>query len=168
MAERKRRIRKHVIADQSLYHLSYEVAKCGFTIEAIRADYGYDGIIVTYDPNGEVENGIIYIQLKATDKIVRSRDGSSVLFRVSKQDADLWGREPFPVYLVLFDTASETAYWLYFQKYLARKAIKAANIRTKTFVVYIDTANKVDTNAITTWRNDKTLALRQMMRIRHA
>ena len=67
-------------------------------------------VSVTYGADGEVENGLIYVQLKATDKIGRRPKKHRVPFRVLKQDVDLWEDEPFPVYLVLFDAIAECAH----------------------------------------------------------
>jgi len=39
-AERKRRMREHVIADLSVHHVEGLVLKCGFTVQRIVADYG--------------------------------------------------------------------------------------------------------------------------------
>jgi hypothetical protein len=52
----KRRTRAHVIADMSVHHLGYLIVRCGFTFEAVEADYGYNGFIFTYDNQGEIEN----------------------------------------------------------------------------------------------------------------
>jgi uncharacterized protein DUF4365 len=74
-AARKRRTRKHIIADMSFYCLGYLIVRCGFTFEANqRADYGYDGSVFTFDAQGQIENSYIFIQLKATDNIKMSHD----------------------------------------------------------------------------------------------
>jgi hypothetical protein len=124
--KRKKRTRKHVIADLSLHHVAYQVVKCGFTIEPTRSDYGYDGSIFTYDRRGEVENGAMFVQLKATDHIARYKRRTTFSFPIEKRDVDLWKDEPFPVYLILFDTAAEVAYWLYLQAYLETNGITDA------------------------------------------
>jgi hypothetical protein len=69
MTIRKSRVRKHVIADMSLPHLAYIIVSCMFTIEATRSDYGYDLSILTFDTAGQYENGNMFVQLKATDKL---------------------------------------------------------------------------------------------------
>ena len=53
--KRKIRTPEHVRADMSLHHVTYGVVKCGFSIEASRADYGYDASVAFYSHNGEVE-----------------------------------------------------------------------------------------------------------------
>jgi len=39
---KKRRTRSHIIAELSANHLEYFVLLCGFSIEHIEKDYGYD------------------------------------------------------------------------------------------------------------------------------
>ena len=57
MATRKTRVRKHVIADMSLYYLAYIIASCTFTIETTRADYGYDLTIYTFGSPAKTVGG---------------------------------------------------------------------------------------------------------------
>ena len=168
MSRRKKRTRAHIIADLSLHHVEYQIAKCGFTIEATRSDYGYDGSIFTYDSRGEIENGNIFFQLKATDHVDRYKKKREFSFRISKKDIDLWQREPFPVYLILFDTKSETAYWLYLQEYLQSKGIAAANMSRNSLAVRISASQIVDKKSVRTWRADKAKVLAKIGSIRHA
>ena len=161
-------MRKHVIADISLNYLAYKVVKHGFTVEVVRADYGYDGTIITYDADGEVENGMIQIQLKATDSLKFSSDRLSVLFRVSRRDLDLWDGEPFPVYLILFATENETAYWVYIQQYLQANKIEVATLKNQSLTVPIDVNRQVNSKAIASWQADKARALEQIGQIDHA
>jgi hypothetical protein len=168
MAGRKKRVRQHVIADLSFHHVAYQVVKQGFTIEAVGSDYGYDGSVVTFNPKGEVDNGLIFIQLKATDKIKKGKTKDSVQFRVDKRDLAYWGDEPFPVYLILFDVAAERAYWVYFQKYVQEKKLTVAKLKTQSFTVMFDTRQQVNGQAVMTWRNDKASVLAQIGGVDHA
>lgn len=168
MAARKRRTREHIIADMSLHHLAYLVVKAGFTFESTRTDYGYDGTIVTFSPNGEVDNGIIYVQLKATDSIRIHGSSPSVLFRISKKDLDLWGSEPFPVYLVLFDAQMEIAYWLYLQNYIESNNITVRSIKSKSLEVRIAMNQSLSLASLEAWRVDKTRVLTEIGVVPHA
>lgn len=58
---RKTRTRAHVIAELSLNHVEYFILQCGFSVERIGTDYGYDLQMYTYDDHGEVENGTVYL-----------------------------------------------------------------------------------------------------------
>ena len=69
---RKRRTREHVIADLSVNYLERLVLRCGWTVERSRHDYGIDLYMHTYNANGEVENGWIRFQVKATDRLKKN------------------------------------------------------------------------------------------------
>jgi hypothetical protein len=165
---RKRRTREHVIADLSFHHLAYLVVECGFTIEGTRSDYGYDGSIWTFDHSGHIENSNLYFQLKATDNIRRSADRSKVLFSVSKKDVNLWQDEFVPVYLIVFDCKHAVAYWVYFQKYLQVKNLRASDITGNTLTIEIDERAVVDGKAIRSWRTDKQKVLAKIEKMSHA
>ncbi|MEW5949809.1 MAG: DUF4365 domain-containing protein [Thermodesulfobacteriota bacterium] len=162
MADKKRRVRKHVIADLSVNHVEYHVLKAGYTMDTTKADYGYDGVVLTFDSHGEIENGNIFVQLKATDLISRHKKKDGLSFSVSKKDITLWHDEPFPVYLVLFDAAAEKAYWLYFQKYLTKNKITPSRVKGKYLAVHIDDTNIFNSTTPKTWRLDKEKALSQL------
>jgi uncharacterized protein DUF4365 len=168
VATKKRRTRAHVIADMSVYHLGYLIARCGFTFEAIEKDYGYDGSIFTYDSQGEIENLNMFTQLKATDKVKLSMDQKHVLFGISKKDMRLWQDEIAPVYLVLFDARNEKAYWVYLQKYFEENGLRASKITTDTVNVELDATRAVDEQAIKGWRDDKSRRLQRIGNIPHA
>ena len=166
-ADRKRRTREHVIADMSFHHLGYLVVQSGFTFEAVRAYYGYDGSIFTFDRSGRIENSYMFVQLKATDRIKLSSDRKRVLFRVSKKDISLWQDEIVPVYLVIFDARREKAYWTYFQKYIELKGIRASKMRTESITLEIDASRTVNGRAAAGWRRDKAAVLARLRQVTH-
>jgi hypothetical protein len=167
-AERKRRTRQHVIADMSFHHLGYLVVRCGFTFEAERADYGYDGSIFTFDSRGRIENSYMFVQLKATDRIRLSTDRKRILFRVSRRDISLWEDEIVPVYLVVFDARREKAYWIYFQKYIQERGIRAKKMKTETITVELVASQLLSRAAIAGWRRDKATVLARIGQVTHA
>src|SRR5438128_1911944 len=114
---RKRRTREHVIADMSVNHVERLVLRCGWTAERSRYDYGIDLFVKTYTADGEVQNGRILFQLKATDSPRRSADGTVLAVRLDWRDLLYWLNEPLPVVLILYDARDDRAYWLYVQEY---------------------------------------------------
>ena len=114
---RKRRTREHVIADLSVNHVERFVLRCGWTAERSRHDYGIDLFMETYTADGEVENGRILFQLKATDSLRKSADGTVLPVRLEWRDLLFWLNEPLPVLLILYDARGDRAYWLYVQEY---------------------------------------------------
>jgi hypothetical protein len=167
ISARKRRTRAHVIADLSLHYLAYRVVGCGFTIEIVRSDYGYDVSIFTFDKNGEIENLNMYVQLKATDKIKISKDNKRVLFSLSKRDIRSWQDEPVPVYLVVFDAKKKRAYWLYLQRYLKSKNLRANQIVGQSITVEISTKQALRKKTIKAWRRDKAAVLKKIGAVDH-
>src|SRR5262249_9730749 len=67
--KRKRRTREHVIAALSAHHVEGLALRCGYTVERVVADYGYDLLLATYNEGGEVEGAYVLLQLKASDSL---------------------------------------------------------------------------------------------------
>jgi len=162
MADRKKRVRNHVIADLSVNHVEYHLLKAGYTMDVTKSDYGYDGIIFTFDSNGEIENGNIFVQLKATDSIDSHRKKNGLSFSISKKDIHLWYDEPFPVYLLLFDAVAENAYWLYLQQYLKKQKIAPSNLTGNSLAIHIDRINLFDLTTPKLWRSHKEIVLDEL------
>lgn len=111
--ERKLRTREHVLADQSVNYLERQILLRGFAVNRMTTDYGIDALMLTYNDEGEVENGHVLFQVKATDSLQVLRDGQSIAFRVDVADLKLWQDEWMPVILVVYDGRHDKAYWLY-------------------------------------------------------
>ncbi len=114
---RKKRSREHIIADLSVNYVERYVFLCGYSVERIEYDYGYDLVIFTYNTQGEIENGQIYIQLKATDSLSILADQKTITFTLARSDLELWLFEPMPCILIIYDARDSQAYWLYLQAY---------------------------------------------------
>jgi len=145
---RKRRTREHVIADLSVNQVERLVLRCGWTVERTRHDYGIDLCMDTYDANGEVENGRVTFQLKATDSLKRSADGAVVRIRLEWRDLLFWLNELQPVILVLYDARDDKSYWLYVQEYFRRQPWKERAGRTTTVTVGVPASNILDEAAV--------------------
>ena len=63
----KTRTRGHVLADLSINQVERQVLLCGFSVDRVQHDYGYDLTMATNSARGEFEPGAVYIQVKATD-----------------------------------------------------------------------------------------------------
>ena len=74
---KKRRTRAHIIADLGVNFVERCILLEGHSSEKIQHDYGIDLIMFTYDGVGEIENGHVSIQVKATDHLsVTKNEGS--------------------------------------------------------------------------------------------
>lgn len=124
---RKRRTREHIIADMAVNYLEQHALSCGFAIERISHDYGIDANLYTYSNSGELENGCIYIQLKATESPKYSKKGDFLSFAIKKSDLETWLEEPLPVILVVYDVTIDRAYWVYIQRYF--ESLRGFNLK---------------------------------------
>ena len=80
-------------------------------------DYGTDLEMVTFNKRGEVEEGKVIIQLKATDRFRTRASTRHLRYRIARVDLARWFAEPFPVLLIVYDAKRDRAYWLYVQSY---------------------------------------------------
>lgn len=151
-----------MIADLSVNYIERFVLLCGHTIEKFTSDYGYDLIICTYSDNGELENGNIYVQLKATENIRLTAGGQSASFTLEKKDLVTWLSEPLPVILIVYDAFRDCAYWLYIQEYFEN--IKNFDIRKvkKYQNVSIPVKNRVSRRSVMKFVEFKKNVLKQI------
>lgn len=134
---RKRRTRQHIIEDLGFNYVERQVLLAGFTVNRFNQnDYGYDGLITTFNEYGEIENFHIVFQLKSTDFIQLSTSNQSFVFDLSKQDLELWLYNPNPVLLLLFDAQQGIAYYIDLQSYFKKNRVSLKNVR-KFVRVYI-------------------------------
>lgn len=145
---RKRRTREHIIADLSVNHVERHVLLCGYTVERHRHDYGVDLLLSTYDQNGEVENGEVRLQLKATDHLKVTADGETIVFRVQRSDLGAWINEPMPVIFVVYDAAADAAYWLYVQVYFGKQPGFDPTRGTRTVTLRIPRSDRLNQSAV--------------------
>jgi hypothetical protein len=145
---RKRRTREHVIADLSVNHVERLVLRCGWTVERVHHDYGLDLIMRTYSGSGQIQSGSVWFQLKATEHMIRSRDGRTIPIRVEWRDLLLWVNEPMPVILIAYDGIEDLAYWLYVQDYFRGRDWAARAEMTTTVTMHVSAANVLDETAV--------------------
>jgi hypothetical protein len=112
---RKTRTRDHVIADLAVNHVERQVLLCGHTLEEMRYDYGIDLVLFAHSPSGELENGILYIQVKATDRPSKVAGGTEIAFSVERADLLHWLNDKTPVILIVYDGREDKAWWLHMQ-----------------------------------------------------
>ena len=143
----KQRTREHVIADLSVNHVERFALRCGFAVQRLSPDYGLDLQIITFDERGFREDGVLWMQLKATDHLQTSRDGKSALVRIERRDILSWMRELYPVILVVYDAARDLAYYLVIQDYFAGPGV-FAKLSGTTVTVPVPRKNVVSEKAM--------------------
>jgi hypothetical protein len=168
IGRRKRRTRQHIISERSEIYVQSCALRCGFSIERIERDYGIDLLLFTHNENGEIENGNVFIQLKASDSVKLLKDRQTIAFSLSRADLELWLREPMPYILVLYDARADTAYWLYVQAYFERKTGFDIRKAGEKITVYIEKSRLLDEDAMRKFASFKNQVLRQIQGvIRH-
>src|SRR5439155_12309707 len=113
-----------------------------------------DLLMLTYNERGEVENGHVLFQVKATDSLQVLRDGGSIAFRVEVADLKLWQEEWMPVILVVYDGQKDRAYWLYVQEYLEERNVSGEDLLADQdrVTVRIPLKNRLDRRAVERFR----------------
>ncbi|GAA6616675.1 DUF4365 domain-containing protein [Scytonema sp. NUACC26] len=164
---RKKRPREHIIADLSVNYVERYVLLCGYSVERVKYDYGYDLLIFTYNAEGEIENGQIYIQLKATDSLSTLADQKTITFTLVRSDLELWLFEPMPCILIIYDARDSQAYWLYLQAYFESLEKFDLSKIGESVTVRLSKDNILDRQAIkkfATFKNDVLNQLKGVIR----
>ena len=164
---RKRRTRNHVIADQSMNFVERFIYVAGFTAERVVSDYGFDLTMNTFDADGFVEPGRVVFQMKASDRWAESRAGDSLLVPIDVADYNLWVREPFPVFLVLYDAPARRAYWLYVQHYFEHNPSRRPRPSAATVRMFVPKSNKIGVRFVAYARRCKETVLGQSRTLVH-
>jgi len=155
---RKKRTREHVLADLSANHVERVALSCGYAVDRVEHDYGLDLVLFTFDEQGYLESGVVWIQVKASDKVKKTRDASAVLVRVERKDLLTWMGDAYPVILVVYDAAGDSAHWLSIQDYFAAEQ-RFGKLRGKTITVPNPTVNLLNENAIRDFARRKAAVL---------
>lgn len=164
---RKRRTRQHIIADLAVNHVERRALLCGFVVERLVHDYGIDLEVFTFNPRGEIEEGKILLQVKASDRPDIRPQSATLTFRTDRRDLVSWLNQPMPVVLIVSDVGRDSAYWLYVQSYFAK--LEDFNLFTagKTVTVQIPLGNRVNRTAMRRFARFRDRVLEQMREMIH-
>jgi hypothetical protein len=165
---RKTRTREHVIADISENHFEKFALMKGFSTESTAHDYGYDIQLSTYDQTGEIENGFVMVQLKATDHLKIIKHNSIISFAVDKRDLDLWLKEFYPVIFVVYDAKKHIGYWIYLQAYFQALAGFSLSSIRKSINLHIPISNKISKGAMANFKRYKNKLYSQVQNVIHS
>ncbi len=145
---KKLRTRQHIIEDLGLNHIERQILLAGNILRRFKDyDYGYDGMIETFNEIGETDNLTFKIQLKSTDVIQFSSQNQGFIIDLSKRDLELWLKSLTPVLLLLYDAQQEVAYFVDLQSYFNENKIALKNVR-KFVRIYISTESVFNTAII--------------------
>jgi len=164
--QRKRRTREHVIADLSVNHVERAILRAGHTVQRVLQDYGFDLYLTTYDANGEIENGLIFLQLKATDRLPLLQDGETIAFPAHRRDLNLWRRNLLPTIFVVYDAATDAAYWLWVQAYLReRYGTSGPSPQQENLTLRLSRTSVLDERTVEQFREWKNERLEQLQQL---
>jgi hypothetical protein len=159
---RKRRTRQHVIAELGVNHVERHVLLGGHVLERVRHDYGLELVLYTFDRSGEAENGEVYFQVKATESLRLTADRKTIAWRLAQADLRHWLHEPMPVFLIVYDAATDRALWLYVQAYFEGQHRLDLSGIGATVTVHIPVQNAFDETALPELARCRDLVLEQM------
>ena len=152
--ERKLRTREHVLADLGVNYVERQILLAGFAANRMHTDYGIDLLMLTYAASGEVENGHVLFQVKATDALQILKQDKGISFRVEVADLKLWQDEWMPVILIVYDGRKDRAYWLYVQEYVDERNVSGEDLLADQdrVTVRIPLKNRLDRRSIQKFR----------------
>ena len=149
---RKRRSREHVIEEMSVNFLERKVLERGhMLVRAPTREYGWDATMFHFSTKGEIENGEVRIQLKATDHLDDSAAYASC--RVHTKDLHYWYWEDqqLPFILVLYDAKLNRGYWIHVRQNVDQLRLEI-NPEQKTVELQIPWTNKLTVRTIDHFR----------------
>jgi Domain of unknown function (DUF4365) len=127
---KKRRTRQHIIEGLGLNHIERQILLSGNVLRRFSDnDYGYDGMIETFNELGERQNQLIMIQLKSTDVIKQSHQNDGFIVDLSRRDLELWLKNDLLVLIILYDAQEEVAYFTDLQTYFNENRLSLKNVR---------------------------------------
>jgi Domain of unknown function (DUF4365) len=154
----KRRTREHIIADLAINHIERHALLCGHTLQRTVHDYGLDALLTTFNRRGEAENGLVWMQVKATDHPDRLKAQDALTVRVERKHLLFWMGELFPVFVVIYDATRDRAHWLHVQEeFGGGKLFEAARVGTR-LTLRVPRAQVLDRDAIGEFRRRKLQA----------
>jgi Domain of unknown function (DUF4365) len=145
---RKRRTREHVLGDLGVNYVERQVLLRGWSVDRFTHDYGIDLFMSTYTDDGELENGRILMQIKATDHLRLLKDKTTFSIPLESRDLRYWLKEPAPVLLIVFDANSDVAYWLNVQEYFDKQQLIDLATVPGRVTVRIPVSNRLDEHAL--------------------
>ena len=126
----KLRTRQQIVEDLALNHIEKQILLSGNVFKRdIDNDYGYDGVINTFDEQGQLDNLTFMIQAKSTDGIQSPPPKAGFRVDLSKQDLERWLSIGLPVLLILYDAQGDKAYFTDLQDYFNENRHLLKNVR---------------------------------------
>jgi hypothetical protein len=146
-----------MIADLSVNYVERFALEEGHVLYRLVPDYGYDLAMLTFDAGGELEPGLVYWQLKASESYSLTR--GAIAFDLDIRDYNVWMRERMPVVLALYDASLRRAYWLDVQDYFRGATRRSPRPGAKHVRVHVPGHQTVNRRAIRHLTQRKRIAV---------
>jgi len=163
MPIRKRRTREHVIEDLSENYLEQLVLLSGHVLRRPSRDYGVDVTMFHFAENGEIENGEVRFQLKATECLKLVGDGKTISLPIKSSDLHYWSMEFYPFILVVYDATEGVAYWLDVQEHVDQN-FDRVDLDQQTVNVRVPVSNRLTMEAISRFRSKSLMTMETFKR----
>ena len=151
---RKKRTREHILADLGYNFTERQVLLAGHVMTKVTSDYGYDGLVNTFDINGEFEHRFFLIQVKSTENIKYSHKNRGYELTLSKRDLNHWIKNTIVVLAVLYDFKRDKGYFIHVQDYFYKKRIALESIN-KYIQVFLPKQNEFTPDTVDYFRTVK-------------
>ena len=163
---RKRRTRQHVIEEMGVNFLERQVLRRGHQLQrpSLR-EYGCDATMFHFAKNGEIEDGEVRFQVKATDTLKIVDSGRSVSCRVEVAHVQYWYWQTPPFVLVQYDAVKERAFWFHLQHYVDSQPRLLAPQR-KSATLRIPMSNALTIRAVDRFRQISLYDVQQRRNLR--
>ena len=148
----KQRTRAHIIADLSVNFVERLFLLSGHTAQRVEFDYGYDLFVQTFDEQGFLEADFLLVQMKASDAPRYVATATQYAVTVERQEMESWRRNAMPLFLVLYNAATEEAFWLNIQQYEGEPAPRSVSANV---TLRVPVANKMSASAVEAMRREK-------------
>lgn len=160
LGQRKRRVREHVIADMSVNFLERQVLRRSHQLIRIpQPEYGLDAMMLYFADSGEIENGVVFFQAKATDRLTIVDRGRGIAVAVEAAHLQYWyWVSHHPVILVVYDAEKHRGFWLDVQRYVDEQA---PQVEGDTVTLRVPLQNRLTLRAVDDIRH---LSLSRMTR----
>lgn len=152
--EHTHRTREHIIEEMSLNFLERKVLERGHQlVPASRREYGWDATMFHFSPRtGEIENGEVRFQLKATDHL-DTEAAFAICPAIETRHLHYWYWEAqrLPFVLVLYDAVRHRGYWVDVRRHV-EDVLKGLDPEQKTTTIRIPWSSKITARSIDRFR----------------
>ncbi|RIK80608.1 MAG: hypothetical protein DCC68_10705 [Planctomycetota bacterium] len=132
---------------------------------SVQRDYGKDYVVEIGDADGALSGDSFYVQLKGSTRLKASRDGSHLAYPLKTKHAIYYldKLKDLPIFLVLVDTKSRCAWWLFIQEALRHDQTWRSR---KTVTLYVPLQNTLSWSNFEQFRK-AILSAKRFLRAAH-